>query len=561
MRSRLFYAFVVLLFNTYSGLSQTAILPIDIPVLFSGNFGELRSNHFHSGLDFKTQGRIGIPVKSVKDGYVSRINVSPYGYGRALYVDHPDGTTTVYAHLDHFSKEIEACTVDSQYSKQSFRVDMAIAPGVFPVKQGEIIAYSGNTGGSGGPHLHFELRDTRTEEAHDPLTLYYDKIQDTRKPEVSSFMLYPQQGRGVVNGKISKLALSFKKDKKGNTTLIPSTATVWGEVGFAVKAYDYMNGAPNILGVREIILKVDEQTVFHSDLTHFAFSDSRYINSFVDWEEWVYKKSFYMKSFVEPGNKLKIYRSSGDGFVNFNEEREYKIEYTLKDLQGNTASHTFRVKGVKQEIPAYQPKGLVWVYNQDNQFNQEGVSFSVPKGNLYTDIDFVFQVNRSAGSSFSALFKVGERAPLHQYCPLVLPVYNDTFPQKDKYGIISVASSGKKNWIGGSYEEGKVKASIRELGSFSIEIDTLAPKIVALNQANWTKNRALSFKITDNLSGIESWTASIDGQFILFEYDAKKAHLFCRYDAKRMKAGKGNLRLEVKDGCNNVAVFEGIINW
>lgn len=552
------YILIILLLNTYFGFSQTAVLPVNIPVSFSGNFGELRSNHFHSGLDFKTQGRTGIPVRAVKDGYISRINVSPYGFGRALYIDHPDGTTTVYGHLDRFAKDIESFTLDSQYVKQSFRVDMSLSPRQFPVKQGEIIALSGNTGSSGGPHLHFELRNTKTEEPHDPLSLYVGKVKDTRKPEIRSFMLYPEAGKGLVNGKPGKQALLFKKDKKGNRSLTPSTAKVWGRVGFAVKAYDYMDNASNILGVKEVILNIDGKTVCHSDITHFAFSESRFVNSFIDWEEWVYRKELYMKSFIEPGNRLRIYRTAGNGIFNFNEERNYKIQYILKDLYGNTTEYSFTVRAEKQAIPAATPSGILFPFDKDNVFEQNGVSLSIPRGNLYTNLYFDFAISRDKEGT--PLFKIGKRAPLHTPCPLTLPLPNDNFPLKEKYGIVHHASN-KKNWIGGSYENGRISTRIRELGDYSIDIDTVAPKIVALNKANWAKNKEISFKVTDDMSGVSSWKGTLDGQFVLFEFDAKRSHLFCKYDPKRMKSGKVSLRLEVKDGCDNHSIYEEIINW
>ena len=538
--------------------SQKAIPPIDIPMYMSGNFGELRSNHFHSGIDLKIQGKIGEPIKAVKDGYISRINISPWGYGRALYIDHPDGTTTVYAHLDHFSKKIETLAVDSQYVKQTFRIDLSLEADILPVKQGEVIGYGGNSGSSGGPHLHFELRDSQTEEPHDPLVLYKDKIKDTRKPEFQSFMVYPQLGTGIVDGSHHKQMLSFKKDKNGKNILSPTVVKVWGVVGFAVKAYDYMDNTSNLYGVKEVILKIDSQTIFHSDITHFSFSDTRYINSFIDWEEWEYKRSFYMKSFIEPGNKLNIYRTKNSGLYDFCEERDYQVEYTLRDLYGNTNVFSFTVKGVLQKIPAIDSYNE-FEYDKDNMIERDGVSLHIPAGNLYKNTSIEYGIVNKF-SLFSPLYKLGERLPLHSYCPLSIKITNDTLTDKKKYGILSV-NQKKISWIGGEYKDGFIATNIRELGSFYIDIDTIPPKVTPQGETTWGKTKNISFKITDNLSGIESWHATLDGEFILFELDGKKNHLFCKYNPQRMKPGKRKLKLIVADACSNTTTYEGFINW
>jgi hypothetical protein len=195
--------------------AQEIVAPLDIPLFLSGNFGELRNDHFHSGLDFKTQGGTGFPVKSVKGGFISRISVSPYGFGRAVYIDHPDGTTSVYGHLERFNQKIESAVADSQYVKESFAVNLFFSALEFPVKQGEVVAYSGNSGSSGGPHLHFELRNTKSEKTFDPLPYLKNKLKDSRPPEIRSLIFVPQPGKGSVNGGVNKQVIDIVKDKNG----------------------------------------------------------------------------------------------------------------------------------------------------------------------------------------------------------------------------------------------------------------------------------------------------------------------------------------------------------
>lgn len=539
--------------------SQDYVPPMDIPLYLSGNFGELRTNHFHSGLDFKTQGITGIPVKAIKDGYVSRISISPYGYGRAIYVDHADGTTSIYAHLERFAGQIETFACDSQYIKKIFPINMKIIYGLFPVKKGEVIAYSGNTGSSGGPHLHFEIRDTKNNTIIDPLLLLKKEIADNRPPKIQSIMIYPQQGSGIVNNRTSKEVIDIKTDRKTREKNMSSSIEAWGMIGFGVKAYDYMDKTTNIYGVKEIILKVDSQVVFHSYINNFDFSDTRYINSFIDWEEWNYNKNFYMKSFIEPGNHLNIYKTKTNGLITIDQEKIYPATYILKDAYGNADTLSFNIQGIKQHIPSYQTKGILFEWNQNNEFSNNYVKLTIPKENLYTNIDFIYSSIPNY-TGFSSLHKLGNQIPLHSYCPLTIAIEKDTFPNKEKYGIIFIKDK-KKSWIGGIYKAGKISAKIRELGNYSITIDTMPPFIKEIKPTLWGKEKKISFTVKDDLSGISNWYASLDGKFVLFELDAKSSTLFCKYNPYRMEPGKKKLELWVEDYCGNRKHFQKTIVW
>lgn len=543
----------LLVFLLVSKISaQDLVPPLDIPLYLSGNFGELRANHFHSGIDFKTQGVTGLPVKSVQEGYISRMSVSPYGYGLALYVNHPDGTTSVYAHLDKFVPAIETVVRDSQYIKESYAVNLFFSPGQLPVKKAEKIAYSGNTGGSGGPHVHFEIRDTQTEVPMDPLPFFKNKIKDTRPPEIRGLMVFPQCNKGMVNGDTKKQAITLVKNELG--ILVPkNTITAWGEIGVGIKAYDRMDETSNIYGVYEIILKVNGEEVYHSVMDKFSFDDTRYLNTYVDWSSWINNREFYMKSFADPGNRLPINRSLNNGTVLIDKEKDYLFEYTLKDVYGNTSTFDFSIAGVETPIIQYEPDDPLFRFNRDNLLNEKGIELIIPRNNLYSDI--YAKIDTLSGfTPFAPLYTIGERIPLHTYCPLVLNITNDIYPDTSKYGVV-YNWKGKKSWLGGEYSEGKIKTKIRELGSFSIEIDTVPPVIRPVNENRWTTNKRISFKITDDLSGISSYKGTLDGEFVLFEYDAKTASLYCIFDSSRMKKGNQALKLIVKDGAGNETVF------
>jgi hypothetical protein len=549
---RLIRVICVLLVST--GLqAQDIVSPMDIPLFLSGNFGELRSNHFHSGIDMKTQGVTGMPVKTVMDGYVSRISVSPYGYGNALYINHPDGKTSVYGHLERFAPAIEAIVRDSQYRKESFSVNIYLPAGKFQVKKGERIEWSGNTGGSGGPHLHFEFRDTNTEEAIDALPYFKSKIKDTRAPEIRGLMVFPQLNKGLANGSTQNQALALVKDKSGKQSLA-KPITAWGQIGIGLKAYDRMNETANIYGVNEIILKVDGKEVYHSIIDRFSIDDTRYLNTCIDWTEWTENKSFYMKSFTDPGNRLGMNRSLDNGIISIDSEKTYHLEYILKDAYKNTTTFNFDITGKKTPIPQREPKGIYFPFNRDNAFIGQGVDLRIPRENLYTDTYLQVEMLPSY-TPFAPLYSLGAWIPLHSYCPLTLYLTNDTFPDKSKYGVVFYRQN-KKNWLGGQYEKGKISVEIRELGNFSVEIDTVSPVITPVKEANCAAGGRIAFKISDDLSGIKSYRGTLDGKFILFEYDAKTNSLYSVYDPKRMGSGKQTLKLVVTDDAGNSSEFQ-----
>ena len=548
---------LLFLLSTSTLYSQTYPYPLSIPPALSGGFGELRNNHFHSGTDFKTQQAVNKPVYAIEDGYVSKISVSPGGYGLALYLNHPStGHTSVYAHLNSFSKEIADYVKEKQYELESFNVNLYPKINEFPVKRGQQIALSGNTGSSGGPHLHFEIRDSKTEETLDALE-YIPAIPDTQKPDLRGIAFYPIKGKGIINENDSPIRLNISKDSNGNPMGLGRTINAWGRIGIGVKAYDKMNGQNNIYAVKHIRLFVDGDPVFSSTIDRFSFSDTRMINSLIDFEDWRERNSFFIKSFIEPGNALPFYKSFNNGYIDINEEREYTLLYELEDHYGNTLSYQFKVNGKPQPLKETVNCENWMGWNMNNSYIEMGFNIYIPTGNLYTDLCFKYDKQKS-NNYFSDIHKLHDKpVPLHNNANIWIKLNTDTLVNKNNYGIVKVNNNGSDNWIGGKYVKGGVSASIRELGNnYAISSDTQPPTITPLSPENWTSQRRIRIRITDNKSGIASFRGEINGKFILFTHDSKSSVYTYNFDNSRMPKGENLIfTFTATDGAGNKSEY------
>ncbi|QRX64001.1 M23 family metallopeptidase [Dysgonomonadaceae bacterium zrk40] len=562
---RFFYTYgfpLFLLFAfTSTVLSQTYRNPLTIPPALSGNFGELRSNHFHSGIDFKTQQAVNKPVVAIEDGYVSRISVSPGGYGLALYIDHPTtGHTSVYGHLNSFSDKIAQYVEEKQYELERFQVNLHPEEGLLPVKRGEQIALSGNTGSSGGPHLHFEIRDRMSEEPLDVLE-YIARIPDTRKPDMRGIALYPVEGRGMVNGSSNPLRITLAKDKAGNPLPPGSNLTAWGRIGIGLKAYDRMNGQSNIYGVKHVRLYLDDEQIFSSTIRRFSFDQTRMLNAFIDYADWRERRSLYMKSFLEPGNKLPFFQTKNRGFVEINEQREYRIRYELEDHYGNSLSYRFTVRGVPGEIPQPLPCGHFMSSQFENSYRDPDLTLTIPNGNLYQDLCFTHHVVKSS-SHYSDIHRIHDTpVPLHRSASLRIRLKSDTLKQKGNYGIVSLAKNGKESWLGGDYAHGGITASIRELGGrYAVAADSVAPLITPLQRENWKSRRTIRIRLSDDKSGIASFRGEINGRFVLFTHDSKSSLYTYRFNEKRVPDEDPlELTFTATDGAGNSSEYKSTL--
>lgn len=518
--------------------------PFDFPILLSANFGELRPNHFHNGLDIKTQGVTGKPIHCIADGYVSRVAVLHGGYGQVIYVTHPNGLTSVYGHVISFAKNIQACVRQYQYAHETFVCDLKFQPGQFPVKKGDIIALSGNEGASAGPHLHLELRRTETGEYINPMPYFKHLLKDSKAPVGSLIGIYPIQGKGVVNGASHKKLLAI-----GN---LKQPVHAWGEIYTGISAKDYMDGTSNFYGVHSVTLYVDSVQVFNSTTDKVLPDENRMINGFTDYEELTRTRRLIMRSYKLPGNRLRLLHTNENrGAVTIDEERDYHFRYVLEDNFGNRRTYQFIVKGKRQDIPEYKPEANEMLYwNRTNVIQKPGMELVVPRYHVYEDVPLRTDMRGdSSRIAFDYILDAG-RTPIHSYCDLSIGLRHMPVADTTKYYIVQKAGKWRSS-MGGKYANGWIKTRVRSLGTFSVDVDTIAPQITPIGQGGWRTSRNIRFRIKDMESGIGSYKVYIDGKFVLF--GLKKGILVIQDPEKVKKGVPHKLEVTVTDQCGNMA--------
>ncbi len=523
--------------------------PFNFPLYLSGNFAELRSNHFHAGLDFKTQGVEGKPITVVADGYIARAKVQAGGYGRALYVMHENGYMTVYGHLQKFPAKVENAVRERQYADECFAVDIDFAAGELPVKRGEVLAIAGNSGYSFGPHLHFEVRSPSGEELYNPLLFYASKVVDTRPPVAQAVAFYPIEGRGAVCGK----PLSVVRKVQGG--VLADTLPVWGSVGFGLKGLDYMNGTTNKYGIYEVELYVDDSLRFTARMDKFSYSENRLINAWADYARLSSGEGWFLRSYLLPNNPLRMINADdAAGVVNFCEERLYKVEYRLRDFHGNSSVCAFVVKGEPSEIaPVERAGGYMLNWYLSNNVCSLGYSLAIPRGALFDNCYLRLSV---VDSLASPLYKVvGAPVPLWHAARLTLDIPSSLLPHAEKCYVERV-SGKKRSSVGGVVKGNTVSANVYQLCDYTVAVDTVAPVVSAVKEKMWARNARAVFAVTDKQAGVAAFRGSIDGEFVLFEYSSKNGRITCDFKREGVARGKHKLRLAVTDGVGNETVFE-----
>ena len=567
------YIFSILFYSTLNDIPKDKsifISPLKIPEFLSSNFGELRIDHFHSGLDIKTQGVTGKEVVAAAEGYIYRIGVSPTGFGNVLFIKHPNGYSTVYGHLEKFAPKIEEYVKARQYEKKSFTIVLWPTKDEFPVRQGELIAYSGNSGGSGGPHLHFEIRKSENEKPINPL-LFDLGIVDNIKPIIDMIAIYPINRHSLINKRNSVKKINVSGSHGAYFIPPENEISVSGMAGFGIKTYDILDDSPNRVGVYSIELSIDSISIYKYIMDGFSFAESRYINCHIDYESFMRENIYIERMFVLPGDRLSVYKYvSNRGIFNFNDGKTHKAEIVVTDVYNNKSSLSFRIKSQPEKMLSdpdlTHPDVTVMPYNRSNKFTSENIMVNIPSGALYDTLNFSFKKENGTKDMLSDIFYVHNKfTPVQKSYKLSIKPRRVPAGQESKMLIVQLDDDLKKIATTSTWDEGYLSADVLSFGRYFVGIDTIAPYITAnglVPGANLTGQREIKIRIKDDLSGIKSYEPTIDGKWALFEYDQKYEMLIYKFDETRMTKGtKHELSLKVTDNKNNTSIYSTTFTW
>jgi murein DD-endopeptidase MepM/ murein hydrolase activator NlpD len=537
--------------------------PLDIPISLAGNFGEMRPNHFHAGLDMRT-GREGLKVHASADGYVSRIKISTSGYGKVIYITHPNGFVTVYGHLSRFNGAVQTYVHDAQYRTESFEIEVFPKPEELPVKKGDIIAFSGNTGNSGGPHVHFEIRDAKTEFPINPL-LFGLNVPDTVKPRIKQLAVYPLTSASRINGSANLLKIPVSGKNGRYTPATASTLHVSGPVGFGIETSDKENNNAGENQVYSVELLLDSKRVFYYEMNTFSFDETRYVNAHLDYASMKKGAGHIQRCYLLKNNRCSIYKNvidSGRIYIP-DDQQVHRLEFVVKDINGNTSNVKLIAEG-GPELTLPVPGKVMQSCRQEFKLEKDDFRIDIPANVCYED--YVFHYTRqqqTSSGSLSARYQVGdESVPLQDAITLSIPTNATRNRDTAKAVLVKGASSAE----GGTWKNGWMTATVKEFGTYTVLADLVPPSLGLLEPPPYTegpnapfrmgKGKLFRFSVSDNLSGVKSYKALIDGKWILMEYEPKQNLLFINPDEAGVLPGEHTLEVTVEDGVKNVSVLK-----
>jgi murein DD-endopeptidase MepM/ murein hydrolase activator NlpD len=529
--------------------------PLDIPMQLSGNFGELRPNHFHAGFDLKTNQREGLNVYAVADGYISRIKISTFGNGKTLYITHPNGYTSVYGHLQSMVGTIQEFIKKTHYKEKSFEIEMFLKPGEMAVTKGQLIGLSGNTGSSEGPHLHFEFRDSKTEFVINPMFFGYDKyIRDTKKPVISNLYVYPLDENTTVNQSKVPLMLNLTLQKDG--TYLSDRVATNGKIGFGITAIDNDDVSFNKNGVYKVESFYNGNSNYGYQFNTYSFDEMRYINALIDYPRYKKTGQRVQKLFMKTPFALSIIKTDAlNGVLPVvpNLASAYRVE--VSDYYGN--KNTVNIPVQYDSLPAIvnptpEASNYSVKYNKDANFAKDNMSVFFPAGTFYDDFNLNFDVKNDR------IYIHDDTVPVHSN--FTITIEDGKYPENLKDKVYIGRITGKSSSYNATSRKDNVyTAKSKTLGQFGLVLDTIKPTISIAKpiQDKWLSDvKRIQFTISDSMSGIKSYNGYLNGNWILFEYDNKTKRITHDFNDGIVAEGANDLKIEVVDNVGNSAIFE-----
>jgi murein DD-endopeptidase MepM/ murein hydrolase activator NlpD len=554
-----FFVFIILFTNSI--FSQNSYpkdyfrSPLDIPLSISGSYGELRGNHFHSGLDFRTNASEGLPVYATADGFISRVKMSTAGYGKVIYIDHPNGLTTVYAHLQRCNPVIQEILNKEHYLKKKYEIELFLGPDEIPVKKGDIIAYSGNTGSSGGPHLHFEFRETETEKSINPFFFGLDsKFKDSKSPQVVGLIAYSMDDSSHVFGSSIPIYLSLSLQKDGS--YIAEKLLASGNISFGINTYDTSDNSFGKNGIYKLNAYLNGTLYFGFEFDSFSFKETKYINTFIDFPRFQSQKQRFQKLYVKdfyPYSVIKTMKNNGIINVSSNFNLNYRIE--IQDFKGNKT--TIHVPISYAKLPLSESKVIkkspyFLKSKNDNSYMKDDISVFFPENTFYEDFYLNFDVKNNE------LFLHDDSVAVNESFNVSFDVTKIPLDQREKM-FIANSNRGRIYYNSTYKKENTFSIKTKYLGKFFLTKDTIAPKIFKPNfttGSNLDNQKTLQVYISDDLSGIREYNGYLNGKWILMEYENKLNKLTHHFSDSIYQTGRNDLKVIVKDNLGNSTIFE-----
>ena len=542
--------FLSLLINSlllFGQFEKDLIAPLEIPFSISGTFGEPRSSHFHLGIDIKTQGKEGFEVKSILSGSVSRIRISLGGYGKAIYIDHPNKTTSVYAHLKKFAPKIESYIKKFQYENETYTIQKFPKKDKLLIEKGEVIGFSGNTGGSFGPHLHFEIREKKSQKPLNPL-LYNLPVTDLVRPQLQKlFIFYAQEN--VILSPIQPILLEKVNDSLYKTAMIETS----GKIGIGIQMFDRQDYSYSRNGVYSTKVFVNGKIISHYKFDKLIINESKKLYQVIDYKNYTQKRLKIFKLFYKSGNKLNFMNTLVDqGIFKVELGKSYQILIEIEDFSGNKSSIEAFIEGTDNKIKPVELRGRLIKTDREYSFTLKNKELFFPSKTFFNDVKIELFENKDQ-------IEIG---------PNLFPIANSFeikfgFNEKDSLRSAQtfIAKKMKKSlvYLPTKLEENKLIAKVNELGVYTLARDSVAPTVVPDNfkKNQWLSNyKSLNLKIDDDFSGIKKYRGTINGEWVLFEYEPKRKILTYDFFDKYSEKLKHNLELEVEDNVGNKKIYK-----